>query len=57
LPAAVVTSSGTAVATLYPAVMEASMDGVPLLLLPSDRTYENRDTGANQAVDQIKVSV
>lgn len=53
--AAVVTSSGTAVANLYPAVMEASMDGVPLLLLTADRPYENRDTGANQAVDQVKV--
>jgi len=54
-PAAVVTSSGTAVANLYPAVMEAGLDGVPLLLITADRPYENRDTGANQAVDQIKV--
>ncbi len=54
-PAAVVTSSGTAVANLYPAVMEAGLDSVPMLLLTADRPYENRDTGANQAVDQIKV--
>ena len=54
-PAAVVTSSGTAVANLYPAVMEAGMDGVPMLLLTADRPYESRDTGANQAVDQVKV--
>ena len=54
-PAAVVTSSGTAVANLYPAVVEASMDGVPLLLLTADRPYENRDTGANQAIDQVKI--
>jgi 2-succinyl-5-enolpyruvyl-6-hydroxy-3-cyclohexene-1-carboxylate synthase len=51
----VVTSSGTAVANLYPAVMEAGMDGVPILVLTADRPYENRDTGANQAVDQVKV--
>lgn len=54
-PAAIVTSSGTAVANLYPAVVEASMDGVPLLVLTADRPYENRDIGANQAIDQIKV--
>ncbi|KAL7581039.1 hypothetical protein ACA910_005844 [Epithemia clementina (nom. ined.)] len=54
-PAAVVTSSGTAVANLYPAIVEASMDGVPLLLLTADRPYENRDTGANQAIDQVKI--
>jgi len=52
----VATSSGIAVANLYPAVIEASMDGVPLLLLTADQPYENRDTLANQAVDQIRVS-
>lgn len=54
--AAVITSSGTAVANLYPAVIESSMDGIPMLLLTADRPYENRDIGANQAIDQIKVS-
>lgn len=53
-PAVVVTSSGTAVANLYPAVMEASNDGIPLVLLTADRPYEARGTGANQAVDQVK---
>ena len=55
-PAAVVTSSGTAVANLYPSVVEASSDGVPLLLLTADRPYESRDTGSNQSIDQVKVS-
>jgi isochorismate synthase/2-succinyl-5-enolpyruvyl-6-hydroxy-3-cyclohexene-1-carboxylate synthase/2-succinyl-6-hydroxy-2,4-cyclohexadiene-1-carboxylate synthase/O-succinylbenzoate synthase len=55
-PAAVVTSSGTAVANLYPSVVEASSDGVPLLLITADRPYESRDTGSNQAIDQVKVS-
>lgn len=54
-PAAVITSSGTAVSNLYPAVVEAGMDGVPLLLLTADRPYESRATGANQAIDQVKV--
>ncbi|KAL3919296.1 MAG: hypothetical protein SGILL_003825, partial [Bacillariaceae sp.] len=53
-PAAVITSSGTAIANLYPAVVEAGMDAVPLLLLTADRPYESRDTGANQAIDQVK---
>mmetsp|Transcript_21973 Transcript_21973/g.47724 ORF Transcript_21973/g.47724 Transcript_21973/m.47724 type:complete len:2506 (-) Transcript_21973:87-7604(-) len=54
-PAAVVTSSGTAVANLYPSVVESSSDGVPLLLLTADRPYESRDTGSNQAIDQVKI--
>eukprot|EP00977_Amphora_coffeiformis_P008286 scaffold1872_cov262-Amphora_coffeaeformis.AAC.18 len=54
-PAAVITSSGTAVANLYPAVVEASMDGVPMLLLTADRPYESRSTGANQAIDQVGI--
>ena len=53
--AAVITSSGTAVANLYPAVVEAGMDGVPILILSADRPYENRHTGANQAIDQLKI--
>jgi 2-succinyl-5-enolpyruvyl-6-hydroxy-3-cyclohexene-1-carboxylate synthase len=35
--------------------MEASMDAIPMLVLTADRPYESRDTGANQAVDQVKV--
>jgi len=53
-PAAVITSSGTAIANLYPAIMEAGMDAVPMLILTADRPYESRDTGANQAIDQMK---
>jgi 2-succinyl-5-enolpyruvyl-6-hydroxy-3-cyclohexene-1-carboxylate synthase/o-succinylbenzoate synthase len=53
-PAAVITSSGTAIANLYPAIVEAGMDAVPLILLTADRPYESRDTGANQAIDQVK---
>ena len=55
LPAAVITSSGTAVANLLPAVVEASQSNIPLLLLTADRPSEMRDSGANQTIDQVKI--
>lgn len=54
-PAVWITTSGTAVANGLPAVVEASADGVPMLLLTADRPPELRDTGANQTIDQVKI--
>lgn len=54
-PAAIVTTSGTAVANLLPAVVEASLDGVPLILLTADRPHELREVGANQSVRQTRM--
>ncbi len=53
-PVVVVTTSGTAVANLAPAMVEASYAGVPIIALTADRPAELRDTGANQTIDQAR---
>lgn len=53
-PAAVVTTSGSALANVWPAVVEASLERVPLLVLSGDRPPELQDAGANQTMDQVK---
>jgi 2-succinyl-5-enolpyruvyl-6-hydroxy-3-cyclohexene-1-carboxylate synthase len=55
VPAAVLTTSGTAVTNLYPAVTEAFHAQVPMIVLTADRPPELRDTGAGQTIDQVKV--
>lgn len=54
-PAVVVTTSGTAAANLLPAVVEADAARIPLLALTADRPPEDRHTGANQTIDQIRL--
>jgi len=55
LPVPVVTTSGTAVAELHPAVLEAAHAGVPLLVVSADRPLRLRDTGANQTTTQTRI--
>jgi 2-succinyl-5-enolpyruvyl-6-hydroxy-3-cyclohexene-1-carboxylate synthase len=52
VPVPVFTTSGTAVANLYPAVLEASHAAVPLIIVSADRPAELKGTAANQTTDQ-----
>ncbi len=54
-PAAIITTSGTAVANLLPAIVEASNDHLPLLALTADRPPELIAAGANQTIDQLGI--
>ena len=51
-PAVVITTSGSAVANLHPAVLEAHHAGVPMILVTSDRPEELREIGSNQTTHQ-----
>lgn len=54
-PVALVCTSGTAAVEFHPAVVEAQMSNVPLLVLTADRPPELRHSGANQTIDQVKL--
>lgn len=55
VPAVVLTTSGTAVANLLPAVVEADRSQTPVVVISADRPAEARHSGANQTIDQIKI--
>lgn len=54
-PAVVLCTSGTAAAEFHAAVLEAFHARVPMIVCTADRPPELRDTGAGQAVDQLKL--
>ena len=51
----IITTSGTAAANLFPAIIEASKKKLPLIILTADRPAELRHTGAHQTIDQVKL--
>jgi len=54
-PQVIITTSGTAVANLHPAVLEAHHSGIPLILLTADRPEELRGVGSNQTTNQVGI--
>lgn len=54
-PVALLATSGTAAANFFPAVVEASLARVPLVVLTGDRPHELRDNGAAQTIDQLRL--
>ena len=52
-PVAVITTSGTAVAELFPATIEAFYASLPLILITADRPARFRGTAAPQTIDQV----
>ena len=52
---AVLCTSGTAVANLHPAVLEAAHAALPLVVVTADRPARLRGTGASQTTDQVRI--
>tara|TARA_B100000131_G_scaffold80174_1_gene76916 strand:+ start:8391 stop:10043 length:1653 start_codon:yes stop_codon:yes gene_type:complete len=51
-PTVIITTSGTATANLYPAIIEANLSQIPLIILTADRPNSLVGTGENQTIQQ-----
>jgi 2-succinyl-5-enolpyruvyl-6-hydroxy-3-cyclohexene-1-carboxylate synthase len=54
-PTVLLCTSGTAAANYFPAIAEANLSRVPLIVITADRPHELRDVGAPQAMDQVNL--
>lgn len=52
-PALLLCTSGTAAANYLPAIVEAHLDLIPIILLTADRPANVRGSGSNQTIDQL----
>ena len=55
IPSVIITTSGTAVAELYPSIIEAYQQRIPLIVCTADRPSKLKNTGANQTINQINI--
>ncbi|MBK7868930.1 MAG: hypothetical protein IPJ75_19100 [Ignavibacteriales bacterium] len=55
LPVAVVCTSGTAAAEMYPAIVEAYTAQIPLIVITADRPEYLKNTGSNQTINQTNI--
>ncbi|TNE70328.1 2-succinyl-5-enolpyruvyl-6-hydroxy-3-cyclohexene-1-carboxylic-acid synthase [bacterium] len=54
-PVLLICTSGTAAANYFPAIAEANLSRVPLIVITADRPPKLRDIGAQQTIDQVKL--
>ena len=54
-PAVLICTSGTAAANYLPAVIEAAVEHLPMVIVSADRPPELRQTGANQTIQQVNL--
>ena len=54
-PVVLVCTSGTAAANYMPAVVEASLSRIPLIVITADRPPEARDCRSPQTIDQVRM--
>jgi 2-succinyl-5-enolpyruvyl-6-hydroxy-3-cyclohexene-1-carboxylate synthase len=54
-PAVLICTSGSAASNYYPAIIEAAIEFLPLIIISADRPPELRQTGANQTIDRVNI--